>query len=1266
MEHTNIISPSELEDFSNRRDSEPIIPELIALLINLSVPDLLYCRIPYGDSIGLPGLDGIVKTEGGYRQFVPKQTSYWEIGRGKDAQNKATNDYRKRTKSTPKIERKNASFVFVTSRSKEWEQSSQNKWIKRRQNDGWKEIKIIDGVQLCDWLREFPVVGKWLLQRIGLTKNLSGFNTPAEHWQNLTQLFNKDDPPLPPELFLSGRELAYRQLERLFRNEIHQLVFSIESENDAEDFIAAFLESLDENTRRTFSNKCLFISNAEAWYTFSNLRISHILVASPRIDLAETNEQLHLEAGKNNHNIVFSVSGAWAHGAGTIIPIMSPSRESLEQLLLKNGLKKDRATELASAGANSLSALKRYLRGLGDLPPYASWDNARILAQASLIGKWKGDNDADKNAIEILLGKSYGEWIEAARAETLRAASPLIQKNETWKIITRGEAWSALGPRINDKDLDCFQTLALRILGEIDPQFDLPKDERYSAAIYGKVLAHSNSIREGVLESVALLGVKGSALSSTSIGKTERIAESIVRKLLHNAGWQTWASLNYQMPLLAEAAPNEFLDAVEAALIDPKKSPFVEIFQQEASGFSGRNYISGILWALETLAWNQDYLGRVTILLGDLASIDPGGNWANRPRNSLTDIFLPWRAHTVADLPTRRSAIKSLLQEHPEVAWNLLLNLIPNTYGVTSGTHKPIWRSFIPRGWSEKVPTLQYHEQIQMYAEFCTNIAANNKEKLSQLVERIADLPEPAHSQVLSHLSSSVVTSLPETERLSLWEALMDIILKHRKFSDAQWAMSEHRIKKIEKAVEKLAPESFELVNRRFFTERETVFYEDKADYEKEKQRLDNIRQEVLLNILNNNGMEGIVRFAQMVESSRKVGETLGAINDDQIDFFLLPAFLNHKNNTLRQFLSGYVWRKFWIKKMEWVNYISGQSWSKKQFLEFFLLLPSEKQIWDRVEKILGIELKNYWKRVRFHPWGLESEELLEAAEKLTLNGQSAYAINCLYMLSRKKVIIPIKLASKTLLSALGAEDQQKLIDHHHTIKVISWLQENSSLDSQELFKIEWNYLPLLNRLDGGEPKVLEYKLASSPDFYCNVIALVFRSDKEDSKKEIEINEKQIQIAKNAYSLIHGWRILPGYTPDKSFDGNKFTEWLDEVKKLSNESGHFQIAMDQLGQALAYAPEDPGGLWLHKSIATALNSRELSTLRKAYITGLYNKRGVHGFTFGEEEKQIAADYRMKAKILAENGFHRVADAIRDLAKGYEREAERDFERDNFE
>ena len=284
MEHTEIVTAAELEDYANRLGSESVIPELIWLLVNASTTDLAVCRIPYGDKINQPGWDGLVEAGTGFRQYMPTGKSYWEIGTGINPQKKATADFGKRTKKMADVDRVDATYVFVTPRgagSGGWSEPSQTNWKKRRANSGWRTIHILDAHQVADWLREFPALGRWLLKKMGLVKTGTGLSTPAEHWENLQALKLGNDPSLPPQVFLVGRDDAREQLHRLFRGEIKQLLLAIESAQDAEDFIAAFLESLDGETQRTYGTRCLFINDADAWQTFASLRKSHVLVANP-------------------------------------------------------------------------------------------------------------------------------------------------------------------------------------------------------------------------------------------------------------------------------------------------------------------------------------------------------------------------------------------------------------------------------------------------------------------------------------------------------------------------------------------------------------------------------------------------------------------------------------------------------------------------------------------------------------------------------------------------------------------------------------------------------------------------------------------------------------------------------------------------------------------------------------------------------------------------------------------------------------------------
>src|SRR5262249_51646589 len=141
----------------------------------------------------------------------------------------------------------------------------------------------------------------------------------------------------------------------------------------------------------------------------------------------------------------------------------------------------------------------------------------------------------------------------------------------------------------------------------------------------------------------------------------------IVRKLLQNADGVRWWSLSSQLQVLAEAAPEEFMGAVEDSLAQ-NNPPIMSLFV-EGGGVFGGAYHASLLWALETLAWSPDYLARATELLARLTVLDKGGKWANRPSRSLREIFLLWNPQTNAPLQDRLSVLNRLRRVEPDVAW---------------------------------------------------------------------------------------------------------------------------------------------------------------------------------------------------------------------------------------------------------------------------------------------------------------------------------------------------------------------------------------------------------------------------------------------------------------------------------------------------------------------------------------------------------------------------------------------------------------------
>lgn len=213
---------------------------------------------------------------------------------------------------------------------------------------------------------------------------------------------------------------------------------------------------------------------------------------------------------------------------------------------------------------------------------------ASELAIAKLLGAWNELNEADLQIVcQLANDEDYVKWIPKLREMLQQAISPVTFINGRWQVIDRKGMWQALGGRVFDDTLEALKQCAVTVLSERDPQFDLPHDKRFAANIYGKIPKYSNGLRKGLAETLALLGTNPDALKNFSPQhqgwKPKDTAGLAVREIFENADWVLWGGLNDLLPTLAEAAPDEFLDAVENAL-NQSPCPFEELLSQEHGG----------------------------------------------------------------------------------------------------------------------------------------------------------------------------------------------------------------------------------------------------------------------------------------------------------------------------------------------------------------------------------------------------------------------------------------------------------------------------------------------------------------------------------------------------------------------------------------------------------------------------------------------------------------------------------------------------------
>ena len=934
------------------------------------------------------------------------------------------------------------------------------------------------------------------------------------------------------------------------------------------------------------------------------------------------------------------------HGAGTI------TRENLPEDLIE-AFKQPELTHIpkeleAAQTAGELTAVQPETEEIDwNKHRYASY-----LALANLVGAWDGNNDSDTSVLGELTGEKYSEWIQKAVDMLDLPDSPFSLENGRWEITKRADLWNSLGSRILDQHLDAFKNAALTVLTERDPSFDLPQEKRYAASIYEKVLKHSPELRKGLAEGLAILGNKPDVLSSCSPRKAEHTAISIMHEIFSGADWILWGSLNDLLPILSEAAPDKFLDVVEKALRS-SPCPFDELFAQEGDGLTGGNYLTGLLWALESLAWDEEYLVQVCGILGDMASHDPGGNWANRPFNSLVTILLPWLPQTLAPAEKRNVAVKTLLEVHPQIGWELVINLLPGQNKTSSGSHKPFWRDItIAEDRGKGATHEEYWEQVSFYAKLAVSEAGHDTRRLAELVDHLNTIPKPSFDELLGILSSDVIFNLPGKQRLYLWDRLTKFIHKHRRYSDAPWALNSELLSSVETVADKLSPSNHLDLYQHLFFGPDASLYEEKGDWEEQARKLAERRQQAVKEILESGGVESVIKFAESVELPDEVGRFLGRVADKATDFALLPGRLNSENHKLSSFINSYVWSCHYKKGWSWVDEVDKSVWTLAQIGQFLGLLPFTKETWERAINWLGEEQGEYWSKTNVNTYNTD-DELNTGIEKLIEHERPKAAIYCLGRRLHRKQPIDTSLCVRALLSVLSSAEQPYFDEAFSIVKIIEFLQESSEISSDDISQIEWIYLSLLDRFHDATPKSLEKRLADDPEFFCYVIGLLYRSNKTEAKQDKPSKDSET-LANKAWQLLNEWRIPPGTTDEEYLDGDKFKNWVQRVKEISTESGHLEVALIHTGKVLIHCPEDADGLWINRTAAEVLNSPDAEIIREGYETAWFNSRGpYHTDPTGNQERDLADQFRQKADDVEDLGFRHLATSLKNLAKRYD-------------
>jgi len=730
------ITENDLDSWSDTyTGSEAILPDLIRRLVISLVPreSIIEIHFPAHKAVNQAGFDGELKTQAP-TLFAETGASVWEISTSRDIYVKANKDFADRTDDPLGWDKSATTYVALTSRI--WREPGKSTWLRqKREEQEWANVRVYDATDIAHWLVHAPAVQTWFCSAIGRPiEYLETANNYFERWSARTA------PDIDEKVVLAGRDHESQEVTKWLKKK-RPSIFSVGADTIEESvvFFCAALRSAEDPEKEDWISRTIIAKSKRVWRNVLETAVADS--CSPLILVPDFPEFDGVLFGAEHHYVLVPRELSRQRTDDVFQIELGPiDRGPLAEALREFVFDSDEARRLAYECGGKLTVLQRLLGYEAPEPDWARNENPDVLAALVLAGSWDPNNPEDKNILVQLTGNiDYGNIEKLATILTSISDPPLRRQGQILKWRSNSDVWQRLSRKFSPSAIRRFCTACEAVLGKASPRYDLPPDERMYASMRNAELPESDAIRRGLAEGLAYLAVHAGDLSSVfrTVEVIDQI-DAVVRQILkHN--WKNWATLGEQLAAIAEASPEAFLTAVEEA-IGAQSRELHQLFRQDPknAGIFGECCHSGLLWALEGLAWHSDYFARVVRVFIRLCDLDQEkAQYSNRPETSLLSLFHPAVKQTACSNERRLTVLRKLSKQNRPATWLVVRHVLEICAGGSSvsNNHRPQFREWI-------LPEPLAHYSPQEISEFLDVVRALARGQIADDPARLLELFE--------------------------------------------------------------------------------------------------------------------------------------------------------------------------------------------------------------------------------------------------------------------------------------------------------------------------------------------------------------------------------------------------------------------------------------------------------------------------------------------------------------------------------------------
>lgn len=590
------------------------------------------------------------------------------------------------------------------------------------------------------------------------------------------------------------------------------------------------------------------------------------------------------------------------------------------------------------------------------------------------------------------------------------------------------------------------------------------------------------------------------------------------------------------------------------------------------------------------------------------------------------------------------------------IGWRLLVSLLPEYHGVAFPSQKPVFRNWV-RG-EEPPPRAEIWQFTRRVFEHCLAWVERDATLWPDLVARIADLPPEWREELLLALEAVPIEVQDQSAVVSIAAEANKVWRHHAEYSNADWALPDGEVERLRRLAESLAAVQNPLERHRWlFGNGMPDLGIPKADaYEEYVSALSELQRDAAAELWHTGGAAAILEAALSYEHSTGLGAGL-ARAELVGDPGEIVRLLGHHEPGARAVANGFL------------SVLSGRSTHDLEPLverfvgtpdiqaRILLIADDLAEAWSQLAKLSPDASSVYWREFSIFGRGRDFGEVNEAARRLAEHGRVAAALELLSLYVRGPVAIDGRLLESLLIRLVEEGDEESgRLSSYEIGQLIGYLRETSGLDEESMVRLEWRFLPAL-RL-GRDDSALYRALSTSPQFFVEVISMLYKSDGPDREEARRVDP---QVIGNAWRLLREWKRVPGYSDEeRRVVLDDLVAWVAEVRALLEQSGRLDVGDLQIGQVLAHAPSNEDGTWPAVEVRDFLEMYSSPHVLRGLHIGVYNKRGVtsRGATEGgEQEYALARQFEAWAEACRAE-WPVTAHALRGLAESYMAEGRR--------